>query len=114
MAREIAAPTGTVLCEASDEPAILHVISGELLLEGESIAPLVAGPGTTIGMAETLAGDPLNRRVTARDQVIIVRLDRAALFDVAADHLGVLQGLFSVLLTAEDISVASVRTAAEL
>jgi CRP-like cAMP-binding protein len=113
VAREIAAPRGTVLCEASDEPAILHVISGELLLDGESVEPLVAGPGATIGMAETLAGDPLNRRITARDQVLILRLDRAALFDVAVDHVGVLQGLFTVLLLAEDVSVASVRTAAE-
>jgi ATP:ADP antiporter, AAA family len=114
VAREIAASTGTVLCEASDEPAILHVISGELLLEGESVEPLVAGPGATIGMAETLAGDPLNRRVTVRNQVLALRLDRAALFDVAADHVGVLQGLFSALLLAEEAVAAPVRTAAEL
>ena len=114
VAREIAAPAGTLLCEASDEPAILHVIAGELLLDREGVEPQFAGPGATIGMAETLAGDPLNRRVTARDQVLILRLDRAALFDVAADHLGVLQGLFTVLLLADDVAVASVRTAAEL
>jgi hypothetical protein len=65
-------------------------------------------------MAETLAGDPLSRRVTGRGQVLVLRLDRAALFDVAADHVGVLQGLFSALLLAEDVSVTSVRTAPEL
>ena len=114
VAREIAAPAGTVLYEPSDEPAILHVISGELLLAGESVEPLVAGPGATVGISETLAGDPLNRRVTARDQVLMLRLDRTALFDVAADHVGVLQGLFSVLLLNDDGSVAPVRTAREL
>ena len=31
-----------------------------------------------------------------------MRLDRTALFDVAADHVGVLQGLFSALLQAEE------------
>jgi hypothetical protein len=46
--------------------------------------------------------------------VLVLRLDRAALFDVAADHVGVLQGLFSALLLAEDVSVTSVRTAPEL
>ena len=91
-----------VLFDASDEPAIVHVIAGELVLEGGGAAPLVAGPGATVGMTETLAGEPFNCRVVARSEGLVVRLDRTALFDVAADHVGVLQGLFSALLQAED------------
>jgi hypothetical protein len=105
VAREMAVSAGTVLCDAGDEPAIVQVISGELVLEGGNAAPLVAGPGATVGMSETLAGEPFHRRVTSRGEGLVLRLDRAALFDVAADHVGVLQGLFSALLLQAEESV---------
>ena len=101
VAREMAVSPGMVLLDASDEPAILHVIAGEVRLEGGGAAPLVAGPGATVGMSETLAGELFNRSVTARGEGLVLRLDRTALFDVAADHVGVLQGLFSALLQAD-------------
>ena len=102
VAREMTVSPGMVLFDASDEPAIVHVIAGELVLDGGGDAPLVAGPGATVGMTETLAGQPFNCRVRARTEGLVVRLDRTALFDVAADHVGVLQGLFSALLQAEE------------
>ena len=102
VARDMVVSPGMVLSDASDEPAILHVIAGELLLERGGTEPLVAGPGATVGMCETLAGEPFNCRVVARGEGLVVRLDRTALFDVAADHVGVLQGLFSALLQADD------------
>jgi hypothetical protein len=43
--------------------------------------------------------------VTSRGEGLVLRLDRAALFDVAADHVGVLQGLFSALLLQAEESV---------
>jgi CRP-like cAMP-binding protein len=110
VAHEMVVSPGMVLFEASDEPAIVHVIAGELVLDGGGAAPLVAGPGATVGMTETLAGQPFNCRVTARAEGLVVRLERTALFDVAADHVGVLQGLFSALLQAEeDLPATSVR-----
>jgi ATP/ADP translocase/HEAT repeat protein/CRP-like cAMP-binding protein len=104
VARETPLRRGLVLLEANDEPAILHVIAGELLLEGEGAEPIIAGPGSTVGMSETLAGEPLHRRVTARGEGVVLRLDRGVFYDVAADHVGLLQGLFSALLrTDEDV-----------
>jgi CRP-like cAMP-binding protein len=102
VARETPLRRGQVLLEATDEPAMLHVLDGELLVEGGGAEPIVAGPGSTVGMAETLAGEPLHRRVTARGEGLVLRLDRAAFYDVAADHVGLLQGLFSALLQTED------------
>jgi AAA family ATP:ADP antiporter len=104
--RETPIAPGRLLLDASDEPAILHVVSGELLLEEDGAEPVVAGVGSTVGMTETLAGEPFNRRVTGRSEGVVLRLDRTALFEVAADHVGLLQGLFSALLQADEEAAA--------
>jgi hypothetical protein len=52
-------------------------------------------PGGTVGLMETLAGLPMagRARVTTAGQAL--RLDQNRLFDVLADHVDLMQGLFS-------------------
>ena len=57
-------------------------------------------PGSTIGVSETLAGVSLGRRATVTADGQALRLDHDELFDVLADHIDLLQGLFSGLLQA--------------
>ena len=62
--------------------------------------PLVAGPSSTIAVAETLAGVSLGWRATVTRGGHALRLDHQELFEVLADHIDLLQGLFSGLLSA--------------
>jgi hypothetical protein len=82
------------------------VLTGEVQLEATAADPIVAGPGSTIGMPETLAGVPLGRRATVTREGQAVRLDHDELFDVLADHIDLLQSLFSGLLQANQTEAA--------
>ena len=54
--------------------------------------------GDLIGIYETLAGTRLDAAVTALQDTRVLRIERAALFELLADHTDLLQGLFSILL----------------
>jgi CRP-like cAMP-binding protein len=97
--REVPLAAGSALFAPSDPPALHLVLGGEVLLEGAG-DPIVAGPGCTIGVSETLAGVPLGCRATVRREGRALRIDHDELFDVLADHIDLLQGLFSGLLRA--------------
>ena len=100
IAREVPLAAGSVLFTETDQPAVYHVLGGEVRLEAEAAVPIVAGPGSTIAVAETLAGVSLGRRATVTEAGQALRLDHDELFDVLADHIDLLQGLFSGLLQA--------------
>ena len=57
-----------------------------------------ATAGDLIGIYETLAGTRLDAAVTAIKDTRVLRIERAALFELLADHTDLLQGLFSILL----------------
>ncbi|MBM3808655.1 MAG: MFS transporter [Acidimicrobiia bacterium] len=79
------------------EAAILVVLSGSLSVEGATQSG-TATTGDVIGMYETLAGLPLDVTVTAHTDARLLRINRAGLFGVLADHTDLLQGIFSLLL----------------
>ena len=113
--REVALTAGRVLFAETDGPAVYHVLTGEVMLEGDRTEERIVGPGCTIGVAETLAGVPLGRRSTVTQAGQALRIDRDDLFDVLTDHVDLLQGLFSGVLSAgePEATVAEVpRTAA--
>jgi AAA family ATP:ADP antiporter len=110
--REISLTQGAVLFRENDDPALFQVLSGEVLLEADASAPLIAGEGCTIGVAETLAGVPLGRRATVTRPGRALRLEHGELFDVLADHIGLLQGIFSGLLRVSAREPATVGQAA--
>jgi CRP-like cAMP-binding protein len=96
--REVPLTDGAVLFADTDAPAIYHVLSGEIRLDAGAGEPIAAGPGATIGVPETLAGVPSGRRATVTRQGHALRVDRDELFDVLADSIDLLQGLFGELL----------------
>ena len=106
IAREVPLAAGSVLFSETDQPAVYHVLGGEVRLEAEAAVPIVAGPGSTIAVAETLAGVSLGRRATVTKAGQALRLDHDELFDVLADHIDLLQGLFSGLLQASQAEPA--------
>ena len=98
--REVTLTAGSLLFTETDPPAFYHVLTGEVCLENDAADQTVAGPGSTIGVLETLAGVSLGRRATVTREGQAMRLDRDELFEVLADHIDLLQGLFSGLLQA--------------
>jgi CRP-like cAMP-binding protein len=101
IAREVALTAGSVLFTESDAPALYFVISGEVLLSGNGCEPVVAGAGSTIGISETLAGVPVGLNGNITHDGAALRLEREELFDVLADDVDLLQGVFNVLLQAD-------------
>jgi HEAT repeat protein len=97
-AREVPLAAGDALWDDATEPAIYHVLRGEVTVRTTGGPDLPAGAGGTIGVAETLRGASLGRRATVTGVGRALRLDRDALFDVLADHDDLLQHAFSVAL----------------
>ena len=105
ISRETRLTAGSVLFAETDEPAVYYVLAGKVCLESsgaDGADPIVAGPGSTIGLSETLAGVSLGRRATVTCDGQALRLEREELFDVLADHIDLLQGLFSGVLNASE------------
>ena len=98
VAREIPLQQDMVLFSEDDGPAIYHVLAGYIRLDVNGADLIEAGPGATIGIAETLAGVSLGRRATVSQPGHALRIDRSDLLDVVEDHVDLLQGIFSGLL----------------
>jgi ATP:ADP antiporter, AAA family len=105
VARPIALKSG-VDPLAGLEPAILVVVNGNVRVEREGAAVEIADAGDVVGMAEALGG----YRVTVRAEVVAeghgVLFMRSDVFDVLADNIDLLQGIFSGLLRARVPAVA--------
>jgi ATP/ADP translocase/HEAT repeat protein/CRP-like cAMP-binding protein len=80
------------------EPSILVVLSGTIRVEQDGRPAESADPGDAIGVYETLSGVPS----TIRAEVIVagsgLRFVRSELYDLLADNVDLLQGIFSGLL----------------
>jgi CRP-like cAMP-binding protein len=96
IAREESLAQGALLFEASD-PAALHVLEGgEVTLEAEAGASVLAQAGDTLGVRETLAGARGGpARVTVPGQAL--RIEGDALLELLAEDTDLLQAIFSVL-----------------
>ena len=97
IARPMTVAAGKKIIERGGEAAILIVLSGSLRVEAPQSTG-TADEGDLIGMYETLAGATLDATITAETPAHILRLDRAALFELLADHTDLLQGVFATLL----------------
>jgi CRP-like cAMP-binding protein len=82
------------------EPSILAVLSGRVRVEREGAASDIANGGDLVGLAETLGGLPSSLRAEVIQEGRGLRFPRSDLFDVLADHIDLLQGIFSGLLRA--------------
>ncbi len=92
--REVRLSRGDVLWDHRRAPAIYHVLAGEVRLEAGDQPGIVAGVGSTVGVAETLCGESPGRRAVVEHDGRALRLDSDELFDVLADHGDLLQGVF--------------------
>jgi CRP-like cAMP-binding protein len=97
-AREVPITEGTVLFGETENPAIYGLLSGEMRVEISGQAPATLDQGDVVGLYETLAGVPAGVKVTVTRNGSALRVDRQALFDLLADNIDLLQGLFSALL----------------
>jgi len=89
---------GDVLWDDGREPAIYHVLLGQVTLSTTGAPDRVAGAGCTVGAAETLTGSSPGRRAVVSAEGRALRLGREALFDVLADHGDLLQDVLGRVL----------------
>ena len=94
-ARKVSAGDGDVLFLDDDPAALCLVLEGAVRLESGGAAPIVAGPGGTLLVAETLAGAPAGWRATAAGPCRVLRAERDDVFTVLSDRVDLLQDLFS-------------------
>ena len=82
------------------EPSILVVLSGAVSVERGGNAPVTADSGDLVGVAETLSGFQFANKTAVVADGTALRFTRADLFDLLADNIDLLQGIFSGLLRA--------------
>ncbi len=92
--REVRLKAGDVLWDDRRAPAVYHVLAGEIRLEAGEAPAVVAGVGSTVGVAETLTGESPGRRAVVGRDGRALRLESDDLFEVLADHGDLLQGVF--------------------
>jgi AAA family ATP:ADP antiporter len=102
-AREVPLARGEVLFDADAPPALYQVIDGEIALHSPAAGRRLAGPGTTFGIAETLAGAGSGWQATVSRSGRALRLERDDLFAVLTDHVDLMQGVFSEVLALRKI-----------
>jgi hypothetical protein len=81
-------------------------LSGSVRVERAGQPPETADAGDAIGIAETLGGFVSASRSEVVGEGRGLRFTRADLFDVLADNIDLLQGIFSGLLRARASGVA--------
>ena len=101
IARQVDVVEGAVLFGETENAAIYTLLSGEIRVEAPGEPPLTLDAGDTVGIYEALAGVPAGARVTVTKSGTALRIDRRELFDLLADNIDLLQGLFSGLLRAQ-------------
>ena len=100
--REVPLVEGEVLSTERDLSTVHYVLDGEVVLEQAGEESVVVTAGGLIGMAETLAGLPLTCRARVVQAGHALRFEQDPLFGVLADHVDLLQGLFSGVLKARN------------
>jgi len=102
IAPEVPLKEGAVLFDVGAPPSVYQIIQGEVLLEHPGASPAIAPAGATLGVADTLAGTASAWRATVTKEGRALRLDRDELFSVLADHIDLMQGLFSGVIALRD------------
>jgi CRP-like cAMP-binding protein len=97
-AREVPLPAATEAESPAAEPALLVLLSGAMAIECGGGAPVIARPGDIVGAYDALTGGHAGLRARTTEPGAALRLDRRALFDLLADHVELLQGMFGALL----------------
>jgi len=99
-AKVVPLKAGTSLFAAGSSPAIFTVLEGTVRVTLENDEHDTAHSGDVIGIYETLSGQHLPGHAVVTADGSALRFDRVELFELLADHVEMLQGLFSGLLHA--------------
>lgn len=94
-ARRLSLADGEPLFLDDDPAGMCLVLEGALRLESDGGAPIVAPPGASLLVGETLAGAPAGWRATASGSCRVLRAERDDVFAVLSEHVDLLQNLFS-------------------
>jgi AAA family ATP:ADP antiporter len=97
IAREVPLAEGMVLFGESESAAIYGILTGELKVEIPDQPPVTLDQGDLVGLYETLAAVPARVKVTVTRSGSALRIGREELFDLLADNIDLLQGLFSAV-----------------
>jgi ATP/ADP translocase/HEAT repeat protein/CRP-like cAMP-binding protein len=100
IARRVALTPG-VDPRAGLPPAMIVVLSGSARVSQDGQAPVIAAAGDVIGVATALGGRAASRRVEALGSGMAIYFTRTELFEVLADHIDLLQAIYSGLLKAQ-------------
>ena len=100
IARIVPLAAGDTLFKAGDGAAIHAVVTGSVTIAGERGDGDTAESGDVVGMYEALGGRYMTSAGTVTVAGEALRIDRADLFELVADNIPLLQGIFSGLLHA--------------
>ncbi|MFT5993626.1 MAG: CRP-like cAMP-binding protein [Bradymonadia bacterium] len=94
---EVRLPAGTVLWEEGD-PATwgLHVVYGVVSCESEE-RQFKMGPDSVVGVLESYSEEPRSYRAVADTEVVALRADVSAFFDVLEDNFDIAVGFMEFL-----------------
>ena len=97
--QEVKMTESELLFREGDTPAIYILLEGELSLEPVAGGqPAFARAGDSVGVYETLGGEESTGwKAHVTRGGLALRVEREALFDLLADHIDLLQGLFTAL-----------------
>jgi CRP-like cAMP-binding protein len=97
LAREIPLAEGEVLFPAGSPPFILLLLAGALELSSPTGESRKVHAGSSIGVRETLAGVNLGETARVAGSGCALQIDREPLFELLADRMDLLQGIFSAV-----------------
>jgi CRP-like cAMP-binding protein len=99
IARVVSLTPGDSLFKAGDSAPIHAIVAGKVDIAGEGPAD-TASAGDVVGMYEALSGRYVASEGRVAQAGMALRIDRAELFELLADNIPLLQGIFSGLLHA--------------
>jgi CRP-like cAMP-binding protein len=96
---EIELRHGTKVCEPTDQPSLIILLSGELSVTGQALpSPLVVRAGDVLGGRATLIGGAMGIRATVTSAGRALQLHRDDLFDIFDEHVRLLRAVFRSVL----------------
>jgi CRP-like cAMP-binding protein len=97
IAREVSFPEQESFLGAGTPASIVLLLSGELELASPGGSATRVGAGDSFGDRETLAGASFADTATVIEPGKALQIDREPLFDLLADRMDLLQGVFSAV-----------------
>ena len=100
IARVVPLAPGTSLFKPGDDAAIHALLTGRVEVIADGAAPELADSGDVVGIYEALSGRFMTSQGNVTTAGNALRIDPGELFELMADNIPLLQGLFSGLLHA--------------